>query len=188
MTALRKLDLISEEEYLNGELASDTRHEYLNGKVYAMAGAKNSHEMLCANILVLLGVALKGKPCRPFGSNTKIRYRKKQDRRFYYPDALVVCEPNSLDETFQDKPVVIFEVLSDSTRRTDEEEKKEAYTKIDSLQAYLLVEQDQKLVRILSRNDSGDFEEAALDEGSIPLEAINIQIEVDDIYEGLSFS
>src|SRR5436190_16386313 len=86
MSTARKLNLISVEDYLAGELSSPIKHEYLGGVVYAMAGARNAHNLIASNTLVALGARLRGKRCRPFNSDTKIRVRLPAHVRFYYPD------------------------------------------------------------------------------------------------------
>src|SRR5688500_9935093 len=120
MTAAHRLNLVSIEDYLAGELASPVKHEYLGGVVYAMAGAVNAHNLIATNITGTLHARLRGKSCRVYNSDTKIRIRLPAHTRFYYPDASIVCRPNSPGDSFQDEPTVIIEVLSDSTRRIDE--------------------------------------------------------------------
>jgi Uma2 family endonuclease len=124
MTAAEKLDLVSVEDYLAGELNSTVKHEYLGGMVYAMAGARNAHNVIATNIVGVLHAGLRGKKSRPFNSDTKIRVRLPTQWRFYYPDASVVCRPNPAGDSFQDEPAVIVEVLSEATRRIDEGEMK----------------------------------------------------------------
>lgn len=134
---------IGPEEYLQGEIPAETRHEYVGGVVYAMAGAKNRHNRIAGNILIELGVQLRTHHCQPFNSDTKVRIRNGGDVRFYYPDAMVVCDENGPDEVFQDHPVVLFEVLSESTTRTDREEKLRAYQTIKTLRVYAILESDR---------------------------------------------
>src|SRR5438132_4438722 len=122
MSAAKKLDLISVEDYLEGELNSPIKHEYVDGLVYAMAGARNVHGDIVGNTFGSLFIRLRGRKCRPRHSDTKIRIRMPRKIRFYYPDASVVCQPNSRDDLYHDRPVVIAEVLSKSTRRIDEGE------------------------------------------------------------------
>src|SRR5688572_21771166 len=155
MTAAQKLNLISVDDYLAGELASPIKHEYLGGVVYAMAGAIIRHNRIATNTLGAIHARLRGRPCEPFNSDTKVRVRLPHQTRFYYPDAMIVCDSNPEDESFQDEPVVIFEVLSRRTRRIDEGEKKEAYLTIPSLQVYALVEQDTPAVVVFRRTDQG---------------------------------
>src|SRR5205085_611584 len=102
-----------------------------------------------------LAVRLKGQRCRPFNSDTKIRVRLPSHTRFYYPEASVICRPNPQTESFQDEPVVLFEVLSKSTRRIDEGEKKDAYLTIPALAVYALVEQETALVVAYRRTEQG---------------------------------
>src|SRR5262245_59045822 len=139
MTAAKKWNLVSVEDYLAGELVSPVKHEYLGGVVYAMAGARNKHNLIAGNTFVAIGARLRGRRCRPYHSDTKIRIRLPSQVRFYYPEMSVVCRPNPLDDSFQDEPAVLFEVLSRSTRRIDEGEKKDAYLTIPSLSAYVLI-------------------------------------------------
>ena len=124
MTAAPKHDLISIDDYLAGELVSPVKHEYLGGYVYAIAGARTAHNMIAVNIVTSFRVRLRGNKCRPYNSDTKIRVRLPLQVQFCYPDASVVCEPNPQDDSYQDWPVVIVEVLSRRTRRIDEGEKK----------------------------------------------------------------
>src|SRR5262245_37717373 len=133
MTAAEKLNLMSVEEYLAGELDSPVKHEYLGGVVYAMAGARNAHNRIAECILAHLFFRLRGKSCQPHNSDTKVRIRLPTHERFYYPDVSVVCDHNPQEDSFQDRPVVIFEVLSKKTKRIDGGEKKDAYLTIPTL-------------------------------------------------------
>src|SRR5438045_4152677 len=117
MTAAEKLNLVSVEDYLAGELVSPVKHEYLGGVVYAMAGARNAHNLIVANTQGTLHGRLRGKRCRAYTSDTKIRIRLPHHIRFYYPDVPVICRPNPQGDSFQDEPAVLVEVLSRSTRR-----------------------------------------------------------------------
>src|SRR5947209_16181890 len=146
MSTAKKLNLVSVDDYLEDELNSPVKHEYLGGVVYAMAGARNAHNLIASNTLVALGSRLRGKRCRAFNSDTKIRLRLPHQVRFYYPDVSVICRPNPQSDSFQDEPAVLVEVLSKRTRRIDEGEKKDAYLTIPSLCAYLLVEQETATV------------------------------------------
>ena len=126
MTALRQPNFITVAEYLAGEEISDVKHEYLGGTVHAMAGATNRHNAIVLNSLAALHGQLRGKPCQPFNSDTKVRIELPDHIRFYYPDAMFVCHSNPGGDHFQDPPVVVIEVLSDSTRRNDLGEKRDA--------------------------------------------------------------
>jgi len=157
MTALKKTASIDIAEYLEGEEISTVKHEYLGGTVHAMAGATNRHNTIAMTGLGLLFGALRGKSCQPFNSDTKVRIEFSGQTRFYYPDAMVVCHPNPLSDHFQDQPVVVVEVLSESTRRADLGEKRDTYLTIPSLKVLLLVESEEMAVTVHRRRAEGDF-------------------------------
>src|SRR5262249_6108241 len=108
MSAAKKLDLVSVEDYLAGELISPIKHEYVGGVVYAMAGARNVHNLIKGNAFGSLHAQLRGHRCRPFDSDTKIRIRLPTQVRFYYPDVSVICRPNPQSDSFQDEPAALF--------------------------------------------------------------------------------
>jgi Uma2 family endonuclease len=188
VTAAKKTKPISVEDYLQGELVSPIKHEYLGGVVYAMAGANNRHNLIASNVLIALGARLRGQACRPFNSDTKIRVRLPAQVRFYYPDVSVICRPNPQTESFQDEPVVLFEVLSQGTRRIDEGEKKDAYLTIPSLSVYILVDQNASDIVIYRRSPQGFVRE--LYEGMeavLSLPEIKIDFPLVEIYEAVEF-
>lgn len=188
MTAATQIDLMTVEAYLVRELQSEVRHEYLGGYIYAMAGAKNVHNLIAGAFHGLLFAQLRGQPCQPFNSDTKVRVRLPTHTRFYYPDGMVVCEPNPGNDTFQDQPVVIAEVVSEATRRTDEGEKREAYLTIPTLMAYMLIETDRPRVVVHTRTEQG-FVANAYDglAAVIPLDAIQAELRLADLYERVTF-
>src|SRR5688572_6932440 len=104
MTALKKPELISVEEYLAGELVSRVKHEYRGGFVYAMAGGRSQHNEIATNITVAVGGRLRGKPCRPYNSDMKVRVPPPPTERYYYPDASIVCRPVEPDANFLEDP------------------------------------------------------------------------------------
>ncbi len=188
MTAAKQIELMSVEDYLAGELASDVRREYLGGYVYAMPGARNVHNVIAGAFLGALYAQLRGRPCEPLNSDTKVRVRFPTHTRFYYPDGMVVCKPNPANDTFQDNPVVIAEVVSDATRRTDEGEKRDAYLTIPTLAFYLLIEMDRPSVVVHARTDNGFVPERyeGLD-AVIPLDAIDAEVRLAELYERVDF-
>jgi Uma2 family endonuclease len=188
MTAAEKLNLISVRDYLAGELISPIKHEYLGGVVYAMAEARNAHNLIASNTLVALGSRLRGLRCHPFNSDTKIRIRLPAQVRFYYPDASVICRPNPQTDSFQDEPAALFEVLSRGTRRIDEGEKKDAYQTIPSLSVYILLEQESPAAVVFRRTERGFVREVyqGLD-AVVPLREIEIDLPLAEVYEGVEF-
>lgn len=189
MTAAEKQRLISEADYLAGELSSRVKHEYLGGTVHAMAGAGNQHNDIVVNLTSALHARLRSRPCRPCNSDTKVRIRLDSQVRYYYPDASVVCRPNPPEDSFHDEPVVVVEVLSPSTRRVDMTEKQEAYFTVPSLLVYLLVEQDFASVTLYRRTPSGFVAEvlSGLD-AIVPLPEISMDLPLADVYERVRFA
>lgn len=190
MTAQLARDfLVSPEDYLEGELHSERKHEYLSGVVYAMAGAQNVHNQISGNTFLALGTRLRGRTCQPFNSDTKVRLRLPAGLRFYYPDVQVTCHPNPSTDTFQDQPVVIVEVISESTRRTDEGEKLDGYCAIPSLENYLLVESERALVIGYRRTASGFVREVHSGLGAvIALPSISSELPLAEIYERVALA
>jgi Uma2 family endonuclease len=190
MTALRQPTFITTGDYLAGEEASGVKHEYLGGSVHAMAGATNQHNSIATSAILSIGAQLRGKSCQPFNSDTKVRIEFADHIRFYYPDAMVVCHPNQASDHFQSQPVVIIEVLSDSTRRIDLGEKRDAYLTIPSLKVLLFVESDMQAVTVHRRRSEGGF---ALEyysglDSTLALPEIDAQLPLADLYERVEFA
>ena len=188
MSTASNLAPISVSDYLSGEQNSRTRHEYVEGVVYAMVGATNAHNTISTNATGLLHSQLRGKKCRTFNSDTKVRVCQTRGTRFYYPDAMVVCQFNAANETFQDCPVVIVEVISPSTRRTDENEKRDAYFSIDSLCVYLRLETSSATAAVDRRTDDGFIKEHYVGRDAvIPLPEIDCEVSLAELYDGVEF-
>jgi Uma2 family endonuclease len=188
MSRVRSYQPISVRDYLSGEQTAKRKHEYVEGLVYAMVGATNVHNRIATNATVSLGSQLRGKRCQAFNSDTKVRIRLRRGTRFYYPDTLVVCQPNPPEDTFHDAPVVIIEVVSPSTRRTDENEKCEAYLSIDSLHVYMTAESSTAAALVYRRGDSGFVRESYLGlDAVIPLPEIDAELRLADLYENVQF-
>lgn len=187
MSIADQLSLVSVEEYLRDELDSPIKHEYLGGVVYAMSGGRNRHNLVASNALAALWTRLRGRPCRAFNSDTKVRIRLPGHTRFYYPDASVVCRLNPDDDVYQDSPALVLEVLSESTRRVDLGEKKEAYLSVPSLDLYLLAEQDAPAVIVFRRTENGFAREvwSGLD-AVIPMPELGIELPLSEVYEALA--
>lgn len=188
MSTALKRPVISVEDYLAGELTSPIKHEYLGGFVYAMAGARYAHILIATNVVSALHARLRGKKCRALNSDAKIRVSSATQIRFYYPDASVHCRPNPHDDSFQEEPNVVVEVLSNGTRRIDEGEKRDAYLTIPSLSAYILLEQESATAVVFRRTKDGFVREDY--EGMnavIPLGEIDAMLPLAEAYEGVEF-
>ena len=170
-------------EYLAAESASETRHEFLNGEVWAMAGGTPEHSALAAAMIGELGVALRGKPCRVYTPD--VRVRVLATGLSTYPDVTVVCgaeETATEDPDALVNPVVLVEVLSDSTEGYDRGMKAAHYRRIPSVQAYVLVSQREPLVELYRRrNDRWELVEARPGEW-LDLPVLDVRLDVQAIY------
>jgi Uma2 family endonuclease len=188
MSSAKKLNLVTVEDYLAGELISSIKHEYLGGHVYAMADTRNIHNAIAVNTICGLHSRLRGQQCRTFNSDTKIRINLLNQIRFYYTDASVICRQNPPTDSYQDEPVLLVEVLSRSTRRLDEGEKKDAYLTIPSLNVYVLIEQDTAAVVAFRRTESGFVREVYQGmDAVLPLSEIGIDLPLAEIYQSVEF-
>ncbi|PCI61970.1 MAG: hypothetical protein COB35_04600 [Gammaproteobacteria bacterium] len=171
---------ISEKEYLKGELISNVKHEYVQGQVYAMAGASPNHGKITGNIARHLGNFLENSSCFPYASDMKV---KTSTGSYRYPDVVVVCDDNFIEEGYvTESPVIIFEVLSRTTRKIDEQEKLVEYINIPTLQYYVILEQNVVDVTVYSKADDWHSKHYFLDQ-KIHFENINMFLTVSDIYQ-----
>lgn len=137
-----RLPSLSWKDYLVREAGSEVRHEFVNGQLYAMAGASRNHNRITLNVASELRQALEGRPCEPFMSDMKLHIRVGADEIGYYPDVVVCCDPSDKDQQVVENPTVIFEVLSKSTQRIDTREKLLAYQAVPALAVYVILHQD----------------------------------------------
>jgi Uma2 family endonuclease len=174
---------ISPEEYLEGEKISLVKHEYIQGQVYAMAGASDAHNLITTNFLVLLKTHLRGKGCLPYTGDMKAQIDTRNI--YYYPDILVTCDPRDRTSEYSKRyPCLIIEVLSDSTEAFDRGNKFSDYRHLESLQEYVLVKQDRYSVDCFHRNEQGRWELYAFVEGDeVELKSINFSCALASLYE-----
>ena len=177
MSSVIKVKSISSEEYLQGELDSEVKHELIDGDVYAMAGASGNHERISLNLSRKFGNHLEGLPCEPFGSDMKV----KVDSNFFYPDVIVDCNFDESEPYYTESPLIIVEVLSKSTRRIDETIKRTEYLNIPSLQEYVLIEQDIVDVEVVRRSEGWQSKHYFLGD-ELRFESIDLTLSVEDIY------
>jgi Uma2 family endonuclease len=178
-------DRISRDEYLQGELGSEIRHEYVAGNVYAISGGTLNHQRISRNFMRVAGNQLAGKPCFPTGSDFKLRVPLGQgDEAFYYPDGMIICVPVPGDALFTDSPSVILEVLSPSTRRNDEVQKFRDYLTIPSLETYILAETDSPFLTLHRREGAGFHRETLSGPDAIlDLPEVGISISLAELYQ-----
>ena len=189
MSSAEKPDYYSDQEYLQFENQSHSKSEYIDGWIRAMTGASLRHNVVAGNCFLSLGNQLKGSPCRPYNSDTKLRIVQGQSKRYYYPDVQVVCRSNEPTSVFQDQPVLIIEVLSPSTRNYDLNEKLEAYLQIPSLECYIALEQHQPIATVFRKTNDGFSRQLVQGtESFIDLPFFNGSLSLADIYEGVEFT
>ena len=184
------LDTHTLETYIELEAGSETKYEYYDGYIHAMAGGSPEHGEIAVNVSTALKNALKaaGKPCKPLSSDVKVAINRA-NRRFY-PDVSVVCGPVERDKKEPKaitNPLLVVEVLSESTESLDRGEKFRAYRQLESLREYVLVSQDKVLVEVFSRTPDGSWNiqtAIGLDQ-EISLPALDIRINTTDLYEGV---
>ncbi len=173
---------VTREAYLARERAASERSTLWRGEVRAMTGASLVHNVISSNIHGLLFSRLMGTPCRPLSQDMRVHVPATGG--YVYPDVLVVCgKPELEDEAFDTllNPSVIIEVLSDSTRRFDREEKYSAYKSIASLREYVLVEQDRPWVEVLTRTDDGWLSRDYAAGADVRLTSLALEIPMDEI-------
>lgn len=178
------------DEYLDFEVNSDTRHEYINGEIISMTGGTPEHNEIASILNAALRMSLKGKPYSIFVADQRLWIPTRN--LYTYPDVMVVPRPLQRKEGRTDtitNPVVIAEVLSKSTKNYDRDEKFSAYRTIPTFQDYLLIDQYTRHVEQYSKTDSHKwiFTEYNETEVSISLSSIPFEIRLADLYDSIDF-
>lgn len=176
------------EEYLEMENAAAEKHEYYKGEIFAMSGAKVPHNTISSNLLGELAFKLKGKKCKPYGSDQRIHI--ETNSLFTYPDISVICGEiitRNNDNFNVLNPAVIIEILSPSTRNYDRGEKFMLYRDIRSLQEYILVDSERIHVEVFRLNNARrwELEEYNNLQDKLHIKAINEVIPIAEIYDGV---
>ena len=142
--------LMSEAEYLAFEEKSKIKHEFMDGEIFAMAGATRKHNLATTNISTELSLQLRETDCEVYAGDFRVKIRSGHN---VYPDVAVACGEIETEgnETTLLNPSVVFEVLSKSTEKRDRGDKAEDYFKLDSLQDYVLVSQYRVRVEHFAR-------------------------------------
>ncbi|BCX80663.1 hypothetical protein MIT9_P0237 [Methylomarinovum caldicuralii] len=175
---------LSIEEYLEGEQYSDIRHEYEHGEVVAMVGASRNHGRIAGNMFALLHAHLQGTPCEVFMADMKVHV----DDCFFYPGVVVGCDPDDDHDFYLERPVLIVEVLSETTAQRDRTVKRLAYQAIPTLQEYLLLEQARPRAELYRRSVTG-WDLAIYGPGEqIDLASVGLSLALDEVYRGVRCS
>ena len=186
MGAPARQRLVDEAEYLAAERDAEVRHEYVDGVLFAMTGASRTHNLIATNLTIALGSRLRGTGCRVASSDMKVRLA--EGRRYYYPD-LVVSRADARDEPddyTETRPVMLVEILSDSTEQTDRRERLLAYQGLPSVTDYLIVSQRERSCERFTRDERG-WTRATFGPGeTIELVSLGLSLDVAEIYEELA--
>jgi Uma2 family endonuclease len=184
MSSQRKT-LLSPEEYLAIERKSEIKHEYFAGEMFAMVGASKRHNLITANIIRILGNQLLDRPCNVYPSDMRVKV--SATGKYTYPDVVVACAEEQFDDVEHDtllNPVIVIEVLSESTEAYDRGRKFEQYQAIESLTEYLLVAQAPYRIEQYVRQSNREwrYSEYHNAEDVIKLNAVGCELTVKDVY------
>ncbi len=187
--ALPKPKKWTAEDYLAFERTAQERHEMLDGDVYAMAGASETHNEIETVLGYLLYGQLLERPCRVFQSNMHVQVT---DRTYFFPDAMVFCGEPQYKDNKKDallNPTVIFEILSPSTEMFDRGEKFQQYRLLPSLRDYVLISQTQMLVEHFTRQDDNSWvlRDLSAPEAVLVLASVGCTLRLQDIYRKVVF-
>lgn len=172
------------EEYLEFERKSETRHEYVDGQLLAMAGEKRKNNRIALNFVVLLSKIADDKLCEVVSQGVRIRTRKT---RYRYPDFAVSCAPGE-DPYFLENPCLVVEVLSSTTEHTDFGKKLDEYTQIPSLQRYVLVSSDERFAVIYKRIGEQWVVQSLEQDGEFDVPCLDVTLTLEQIYDGVVFN
>jgi Uma2 family endonuclease len=175
---------LSVEEYLDFEAGASTRHEYIAGEIFAMAGVSAAHNLIVGNVYRAFANRLHGGPCRTFFSDFKVRLKINMDEIFYYPDVMVACGREGLEKYFLRNPKVIVEVLSPSTEGTDRREKFIHYRRIPTLEEYIVIGQDMPEVTIHRRSTKWTPTVLTALEAVAEIQSLELSLPLAEVYEG----
>ncbi|HQY07967.1 MAG TPA: Uma2 family endonuclease [Burkholderiaceae bacterium] len=171
--------------YMDWEAQQPERHEWVDGEIFAMTGARDAHNQIAGNLYMALRVALRGTPCRAFISDMKLHVEAAD--AVFYPDVLVTCDARDRGpeaDLAKRHPLLIVEVLSDSTAAYDRGRKFELYRRLQELQEVLFIAQDRMQLDLFRRNGQGRWELYPAAEGEVlRLESVGLDLAVAQVYQ-----
>lgn len=187
MIANQNKNYISPEEYLAGEEISPIKQEYIDGQIYAMAGASDAHVTISLNLASALRNYLRGTGCRVYMSDMKAYI--ETTNIFYYPDVMVTCDARDKALPNHKKyPCLIIEVLSESTEAFDRGDKFANYQQLPTLQEYVLINQKRQRLECFRRNAEGLWVlHTYTQDSEIHLASIDFRSSIDSLYEDVTF-
>lgn len=182
-------ELITEAEYLESESSSPEKREFVNGEIIAMSGVTVAHARVQARLIGAFNRGLAGRGCEALGSD--LRVATEETGMYAYPDLVVYCGEPELTGTNPPSllnPRVLVEVLSDSTENHDRVVKVAHYRHRASVDAIVLVDSRRRLIEIQTRNANGTWTLEEIVSGDLRVEALDVVIPLDEIYEGVTFA
>ena len=178
VAVIKQNHFISEETYLKGELITELKHEYIDGEIISMAGASASHRKIAGNIFRKIGNHLEDNPCSTYMSDARV----KTGKDYYYPDIVVDCNSDEApDSLYADKPLLIVEVFSKSTKHIDKGRKLLEYINIPSMKEYIMIEQYSASIDVFRKSEGWILRNYILGE-EITFESIDLTLSVEEIY------
>ena len=180
--ALRKPMTLA--EFLEWEERQELRYEFDGVGPVAMTGGTFAHAAIQRNLAIALGSRLRGKPCQFLGSDLKFQVAERHIR---YPDGMVICSPVDRAATVVHDPIVVFEVLSPSTTRSDRIVKAREYQATPSVQRYVMLEQDSVGATVYARSCDSWTHEILIADSVLALPEIGVELPLAELYEGLVF-
>jgi Uma2 family endonuclease len=172
------------EEFLDWEAKQELKYEFDGFRPVAMTGVSRAHAVIQRNLIVALDARLRGKPCRPFGSDLKVEVAG----RIRYPDAFVTCSPGSGGDTVVEDPVVVFEILSPGTARIDRIVKNREYQATPSIQRYVMLEQDAVAATVFVRSGPDWVVHLLIGDAVLAMPEIGIEMPLAECYADLDLS
>lgn len=185
MTLPKEASGMTRAEFLAWEEEQPTKHEFVGGEVFAMVGARQIHVVVAGNCFALLKAHLRGRPCRALISDMQLEVERAD--AVFYPDVMVTCDPRDLRaERTLLHPMVIIEVLSDSTAAYDRGQKFALYRQIDALQEYALIDPERRTVEVFRRTETNDWLLATRDsERGLVLRSLHFEASLAAIFEDI---
>lgn len=177
--------LMTVEEYLEFEDKTELRHEYINGVVYAMAGASLAHNQITFRFATGLSNRLRGGPCEVFLLDLKLKLELASDCLFYYPDVMVACRREAWSKSFVQKPTVVAEVLSPSTQHIDRREKFLSYFREQSIEEYVVLSQEERRAVMHRRGERWELETVQGAGAMLELRSLGISVPLAEVYDGV---
>lgn len=181
---------MAEAKYLAFERTSETKHEYFDGEIYAMSGASREHNLIVSNVIAALRPQMRGKGCQIYPSDMRVHIPTTGS--YAYPDVTIMCGEAQFIDDQRDvllNPIVIIEVLSESTEAFDRGLKFQRYRELASLREYILIDQQQAHVERFARMENGAWQlnETSGTDGALDLITPGCQLRLAEVYEDVEF-